>query len=147
MSPIPITPSPLLDFYLPSRPFPTYPSRRDSLGNRNLFYSGAPAGNNDGARIYASNAICKKSESLNLLRLASRIETAMSMRQVTGNMTSVIKDTDKAMEAMNLERVRRSHPPPLPHSFSIHLTSLIFPPVRPTHLWFSINQIVDVSRS
>lgn len=70
-------------------------------------------GNTDGARIYASNAIRKKSESLNLLRLASRIdavasrvETAVTMRQVTGNMTSVVRGMDKAMESMNLERVR-----------------------------------------
>ena len=33
------------------------------------------------------------------------------MRQVTGNMTSVVKGMDKAMETMNLERVRS---PPLP---------------------------------
>ncbi|KXN89551.1 Vacuolar protein-sorting-associated protein 46 [Leucoagaricus sp. SymC.cos] len=69
-------------------------------------------GNNEGARIYASNAIRKKSESLNLLRLssridavASRVETAVTMRQVTGNMTSVVKGMDKAMESMNLERI------------------------------------------
>ncbi|KAH9959568.1 hypothetical protein BGW80DRAFT_1486727 [Lactifluus volemus] len=43
-------------------------------------------GNNDGARIYASNAIRKKIESLNLLRLA-------------------MKGMDKAMETMNLERI------------------------------------------
>ena len=78
-------------------------------------------GNNDGARIYASNAIRKKSESLNLLRLASRIdavasrvETATTMRQVTGNMTSVVKGMDKAMETMNLERVRSPSPLPPP---------------------------------
>ena len=71
-------------------------------------------GNNDGARIYASNAIRKKSESLNLLRLgsridavASRVETAVTMRQVTGNMTSVVKGMDRAMESMNLEKVRK----------------------------------------
>ncbi|OSX59167.1 hypothetical protein POSPLADRAFT_1040904 [Postia placenta MAD-698-R-SB12] len=69
-------------------------------------------GNNDGARIYAANAIRKKNESLNLLRLssrvdavASRVETAVTMRQVTGNMTSVVKGMDKAMESMNLERI------------------------------------------
>jgi charged multivesicular body protein 1 len=69
-------------------------------------------GNNEGARIYASNAIRKKTESLNLLRLssridavASRVETAVTMRQVTGNMSSVVKGMDKAMESMNLERV------------------------------------------
>ena len=70
-------------------------------------------GNNDGARIYAANAIRKKNESLNLLRLASRVdavasrvETAVTMRQVSGNMASVVKGMDKAMESMNLERVR-----------------------------------------
>ena len=71
-------------------------------------------GNTDGARIYAANAIRKKSESLNLLRLASRIdavasrvETAVTMRQVTGNMTSVVRGMDKAMDTMNLEKVRQ----------------------------------------
>ncbi|KOS15432.1 vacuolar assembly protein did2 [Malassezia pachydermatis] len=45
-------------------------------------------GNTEGARIYAANSIRKKNESLNLLRLssridavASRVETAVSMRQ------------------------------------------------------------------
>jgi charged multivesicular body protein 1 len=47
-------------------------------------------GNTEGARIYAANAIRKKSEGLNLLRLgsridavASRVETAVTMRQVS----------------------------------------------------------------
>jgi len=49
---------------------------------------------------------------LNLLRLssridavASRVETAVTMRQVTGNMTSVVRGMDRAMESMNLERI------------------------------------------
>lgn len=70
-------------------------------------------GNQEGARIYASNAIRKKSESLNLLRLssridavASRVETAVTMRQVTGSMAAVVKNMDRAMQDMNLERVR-----------------------------------------
>lgn len=69
-------------------------------------------GNTDGARIYAANAIRKKNESLNLLRLASRIdavasrvETAVTMKSVTGNMTSVVRGMDVAMDSMNLERV------------------------------------------
>lgn len=69
--------------------------------------------NPEGARIYASNAIRKHSESLNLLKLASRIdavaarvETAVTMRNVTGSMASVVKGMDRAMESMNLERVR-----------------------------------------
>lgn len=47
-------------------------------------------GNQEGARIYAANAIRKKNEGLNLLRLgsridavASRVETAVTMRQVS----------------------------------------------------------------
>ncbi|VEU21056.1 DEKNAAC101926 [Brettanomyces naardenensis] len=69
-------------------------------------------GNNDIAQIYAQNAIRKSQERLNLLRLssridavASRIQTAVTMRQVTGNMSRVVKGMDKAMETMNLERI------------------------------------------
>ncbi len=69
-------------------------------------------GNTEGARIYAQNAIRKKTEGLNLLRLASRIdavasrvETAVTMRSVTNSMGMVVKGMDKAMESMNLERV------------------------------------------
>ena len=86
-------------------------------------------GNSDGARIYAANAIRKKNESLNLLRLssrvdavASRVETAVTMRQMTGNMAAVVKGMDKAMDSMNLERVRL----PLPSSSSY--------PSLPTHV-------------
>lgn len=69
-------------------------------------------GNTEGARIYAQNAIRKKTEGLNLLRLssridavASRVETAVTMRTVTNSMGSVVRGMDKAMESMNLERV------------------------------------------
>ncbi|MCO5589684.1 hypothetical protein L7F22_043652 [Adiantum nelumboides] len=69
-------------------------------------------GNTEGARIYAANAIRKKNEGLNLLRLssridavASRVETAVTMRQVTGSMASVVKGMDRAMESMNLEKI------------------------------------------
>ena len=69
-------------------------------------------GNLEGARIYSENAIRKKSEELNLLRLASRIDgvasrvqTAVTMRKVTANMAGVVKGMDKAMQSMNLEQV------------------------------------------
>ncbi|KAF9948036.1 Vacuolar-sorting protein SNF7, partial [Modicella reniformis] len=69
-------------------------------------------GNMEGARIYAANAIRKKNESLNLLRLssridavASRVQTAVTMRNVTMSMASVVKGMDRAMESMNLERI------------------------------------------
>ena len=97
-------------------------------------------GNNDGARIYAANAIRKKNESLNLLRLASRVdavssrvETAVTMRQVSGNMASVVKGMDKAMESMNLERVRPLASPP-PHRDH---TLLRTPPHTLNHTYLS----------
>ncbi|KAJ3416367.1 Charged multivesicular body protein 1b [Chytridiales sp. JEL 0842] len=69
-------------------------------------------GNVEVARLHASNAIRKKSESLNFLRLsarvdaaASRVETAVKMRQVTGSMTSVVKNMERAMNSMNLEQI------------------------------------------
>lgn len=69
-------------------------------------------GNIEGARIYSENAIRKKSEELNLLRLASRIDgvasrvqTAVTMRKVTANMAGVVKGMEKAMQSMNLEQI------------------------------------------
>lgn len=69
-------------------------------------------GNNDIAQLYAQNAIRKANERVNLLRLASRIDavasrvqTAVTMRSVTGNMGQVIKGMDKALQTMNLERI------------------------------------------
>lgn len=66
----------------------------------------------DIARIYAQNAIRKQNEKLNLLRLASRIDavssrvqTAVTMRQVTGSMANVVKGMDSAMKSMDLEKV------------------------------------------
>ena len=37
--------------------------------------------------------------------VASRVETAVTMRQVTGNMAAVVKGMDKAVDTMNLEKV------------------------------------------
>ncbi|CAO3676903.1 unnamed protein product [Umbelopsis vinacea] len=69
-------------------------------------------GNMEGARLHAANAIRKKNESLNLLRLssridavASRVQTAVTMQQVTGSMANVVKGMDRAMQSMNLEKI------------------------------------------
>jgi len=87
-------------------------AQKDESTEKSRLKKALQQGNNDGARIYASNAIRKKSEALNLLRLssridavASRVETAVTMRQVTGNMTSVVRGMDRAMESMNLDRI------------------------------------------
>ncbi|KAJ7360525.1 Charged multivesicular body protein 1A [Desmophyllum pertusum] len=68
--------------------------------------------NIEGAKIYAENAIRKKNEGLNFLRLASRVDavsskvqSAMMMKQVTKSMDGVVKGLDKAMQSMDLEKI------------------------------------------
>lgn len=68
--------------------------------------------NVEGARIYAENAIRKKNESLNYLRMASRVDavasrvqTGVMMKSLTKSMGSVVKGLDKALSSMDLEKV------------------------------------------
>ncbi|XP_033125299.1 charged multivesicular body protein 1a-like [Anneissia japonica] len=68
--------------------------------------------NIEGAKIYAENAIRKKNEGLNYLRMASRVDavssrvqSAMAMKEITKNMGSVVKGLDKAMASMDLQKV------------------------------------------
>jgi division protein CdvB (Snf7/Vps24/ESCRT-III family) len=86
-------------------------------------------GHNDIAKIYAQNAIRKQNERLNLLRLgsridavASRVQTAVTMRQVTGSMMNVVKGMDQALKAMDLEKVCCSDFPPLTSLPSLYFT-------------------------
>ena len=65
-------------------------------------------GSPEAARIYAENAIRKKNEYLNLLRLsarldaaASRVQTAVQMKQVTAAMGQTVRGMDKALESMD----------------------------------------------
>jgi len=69
-------------------------------------------GDTERAKIYASNAIRKKNEGLNFLRLASRIDavasrvqTTVTIRTVSKSMGNLVKGMDKAMKSMNLEQV------------------------------------------
>ncbi|CAB3978102.1 charged multivesicular body 1b [Paramuricea clavata] len=69
-------------------------------------------GNMEGARIHAENSIRQKSQALNYLRMGSRIDavsqrvqTAVTMKQVTGSMSGVVKSMDAALKSMNLEKV------------------------------------------
>jgi len=71
-------------------------------------------GNVEGAKIYSENAIRKRNESLNFLRMAarvdgvsSRIKTALAMKQVTKDMGNVVKGLDKAMASMDLQKVQQ----------------------------------------
>merc|ERR1712088_378798 len=69
-------------------------------------------GNVEGARIYAENAVRKKNESLNYLRMsgkvdatASRVQSAVTMKGVAKNMGSVVKSLEKAVNSMELQKI------------------------------------------
>lgn len=69
-------------------------------------------GNQEGARIYAQNAIRAKNMSLNYLRLSSRVEavaarveTAMKMKAVTASMARIVGAMEASMQTMNLEKI------------------------------------------
>ena len=68
----------------------------------------------EGARIYAQNAIREKNQALNYLRLASRIdavasrvEAAVRMKQVTRSMAGIVKGLDAAMKTMDMNKVKQ----------------------------------------
>lgn len=69
-------------------------------------------GNQDGAKIYAQNAIRKKNEALNYLRLGSRLDAVVSrldqqakMQVINKSMAGIVKNLDTALKANNLEKV------------------------------------------
>lgn len=69
-------------------------------------------GNMDVARIHAENAIRQKSQSVNYLRMsarvdavASRVQSALTTRNVTNSMAGVVRAMDAAMKGMNLEKI------------------------------------------
>lgn len=69
-------------------------------------------GNMEGAKIYAQNAIRKKNEQLNYMKLGSRLdavvsrlETQAKMQVVHKNMAGIVKSLEKAMESNNLEKI------------------------------------------
>ncbi|KAK7114282.1 charged multivesicular body protein 1a-like [Littorina saxatilis] len=70
--------------------------------------------NIEGAKIYAENAIRKKNEGLNYLRfaarvdaVASKVQTAMTMKHVAKDIQGVCKSLDKAMASMDLQKVEQ----------------------------------------
>lgn len=69
-------------------------------------------GNMDGARIYAENAIRKRTEQLNVLRLASRLDAVVSrldtqakMNVINKSMASIVKTLDSALASNNLQKM------------------------------------------
>ncbi|KAI3382375.1 hypothetical protein SNEBB_001751 [Seison nebaliae] len=71
-------------------------------------------GNIEGAKIYAENAIRKKHEYLNYLRLSARVDAVgskvkagMAMKSITKDIAHVSKALEKAMNSTNLEEVTK----------------------------------------
>eukprot|EP01035_Chromulina_nebulosa_P002874 gene2874-3926_t len=69
-------------------------------------------GNMEGARIYGQNVIREKNQSLNFLRLgsridavASRLETAIRMQQINSAMVQTVKGMSNAMKNMQVEQI------------------------------------------
>lgn len=56
--------------------------------------------------------------------MASRVQTAVTMRQVTGSMANVVRGMDGAMKSMNLEQVG-THPHTHTHILCIDMDSVV----------------------
>ncbi|XP_014676139.1 PREDICTED: charged multivesicular body protein 1a-like [Priapulus caudatus] len=89
-------------------------AEKDQKAQTNKIKKSLQQGNVEGAKIYAENAIRKKNESLNYLRMAARVDgvsskvqSAATMKQVAKNMEGVTKALDKAMKSMDLEKVSK----------------------------------------
>ena len=68
--------------------------------------------NMEGARIYAETAIRDKNQSLNYLRLSSRVDavaqrvnTAVKMKSLTKDMSGIVSAMDSVMRTMNVEKI------------------------------------------
>lgn len=94
--------------------FPFFRHICENLGHYKLWgcFQAIEKGNVEGARIYAQNAIREKNQALNYLRLASRIdavasrvEAAVRMKQVTRSMAGIVKGLDAAMKTMDMNKV------------------------------------------
>jgi len=66
----------------------------------------------EGAKIHAQNAIRKKSEALNYLQLASRLDAVIArldeqskMSQVNKSMTGIVKTLNQALKKTSLDKM------------------------------------------
>eukprot|EP00758_Cryptobia_borreli_P009862 Tbor_TRINITY_DN5518_c0_g3::TRINITY_DN5518_c0_g3_i1::g.13147::m.13147/K12197/CHMP1, VPS46, DID2; charged multivesicular body protein 1 len=71
-------------------------------------------GNMEGAKIYAENAIRKKNEALNFLKLSarldavsSRLDTAIKMKMISKSMGMMVRGMDKVLNGMEPERISK----------------------------------------
>lgn len=89
-------------------------SEKAAKDNKEKCKKAMEKGNMDGARIYAESAIREKSTALNYLRLssridavASRVDTAIKMNQLTKGMKGVVTSMGSVMSSMNVEKISK----------------------------------------
>ncbi|CCW60862.1 unnamed protein product [Phytomonas sp. EM1] len=89
-------------------------AEKDSEKEKNKVKKAIEKGNTEAARIYAENSIRKHNESLNYLRLASRIDaassriqTAIQMKETSKLMKSAVKGMEKVMESLDPMRITK----------------------------------------
>lgn len=87
-------------------------AEKDEKVQRNKIKQSIRQGDMERAKIYAENAIRKKNEALNYIRMSSKIDAvsskvqgALTMKKVTRNMESVVKSLEKAINSMDLQKV------------------------------------------
>lgn len=85
---------------------------KNEKSNKKKLKKAIEKGNMDGARIYAQNAIREKSQALNYLRLAgrvdavaARVQTAVDMNSVSKSMSGVVKGMDRALASMDVNKI------------------------------------------
>mmetsp|Transcript_8119 Transcript_8119/g.20856 ORF Transcript_8119/g.20856 Transcript_8119/m.20856 type:complete len:205 (+) Transcript_8119:76-690(+) len=89
-------------------------AEKEEKAERSKVKKAIEKGNMEGARIYAQNAIRQKNQSMNYLRLssrvdavASRVESAVKMQMVTKQMAGVVKGMDASLQSMDVEKIAK----------------------------------------
>jgi len=87
-------------------------AEKDEKTEMNKIRKSMEKGDEGSARIYAQNAIRIKTQGQNYLRMssrldavASRVESAIKMQQVTKSMGSVVSGMDKVLATMDVEQI------------------------------------------
>jgi len=85
---------------------------KEVKANKNKCKQAMEKGNMEGARIYAENSIRLHNQSLNYLKLSSRVDavaarvnTAVQMGKLTNNMTKIVGSMDSVMKSMDVEKI------------------------------------------
>mmetsp|Transcript_39659 Transcript_39659/g.126727 ORF Transcript_39659/g.126727 Transcript_39659/m.126727 type:complete len:205 (+) Transcript_39659:133-747(+) len=85
---------------------------KEEKAEKNKVKKAIEKGNIEGAKIYAQNAIRKKTEQLNYLKLGSRLDAVVSrldtqakMNVINKSMAGIVKSLEKALSQSNLEQV------------------------------------------